>query len=66
MNQVTSHDESSEVHHSSEDENEIDLRGRLLREKAIKSMKGRQSSTINPHPSHSRPPITEQIVYQPQ
>jgi len=66
VNQVTSHDESSEVHHSSEDENEIDLRERLLREKAIKSMKRRQSSTINPPPSLSKPPITERIVYQPQ
>ena len=33
-----------EIHYSSEDENEIDLRERLLREKAIRSMKRRQLS----------------------
>jgi len=32
---------------SSEDENEIDLRERLLREKAIKSMRRRQLTTNN-------------------
>jgi hypothetical protein len=43
---------------SSEDENEIDLRERLLREKAIKSMRSRQSSINNT--THDR------IVYETQ
>ena len=54
-----SNEESSKTVQSSDDENEIDLRERLLREKAIKSMKRRQVI------SNSKP-TTDRIVYETQ
>jgi len=44
---ATYNDEHPKMNSSSEDENEIDLRERLLREKAIKSMRRRQLTTNN-------------------
>lgn len=58
----------SEEHHknnASEDENEIDLRERLLREKAIKSMKRRQSSSNN-NANINAKITTDRIVYETQ
>ncbi len=54
----TPKEEHPKTNSSSEDENEIDLRERLLREKAIKSMKSRQLSTNSA--THDR------IVYETQ
>lgn len=51
--------------HSSEDENEIDLRERLLREKAIKSMRRRQSS-INQTNTITSKATSDRIVYETQ
>jgi serine/arginine repetitive matrix protein 1 len=55
---TTTQDDHPKINNSSEDENEIDLRERLLREKAIKSMRNRQSSINNT--THDR------IVYETQ
>ncbi|CAF0979119.1 unnamed protein product [Adineta ricciae] len=54
---------SDNNHNSSEDETEIDLRERLLREKAIKSMRRRQLS--NPNNNNTKPKATtnDRIVY---
>ncbi|CAF1095823.1 unnamed protein product [Adineta ricciae] len=54
---------SDNNNNSSEDETEIDLRERLLREKAIKSMRRRQLS--NPNNNNTKPKTTtnDRIVY---
>lgn len=50
---------------SSEDENEIDLRERLLREKAIKSMRRRQLSN-NYDDMNTTKTTSDRIVYETQ
>ncbi len=62
--QRISNDEHPITNNSSEDENEIDLRERLLREKAIKSMRHRQLSTNNNDINTKT--TTDRIVYKTQ
>ncbi len=62
--QRISNDEHPATNNSSEDENEIDLRERLLREKAIKSMRHRQLSTNNNDINTKT--TTDRIVYKTQ
>ncbi|CAF3380239.1 unnamed protein product [Rotaria sp. Silwood1] len=51
----------------SEDENEIDLRERLLREKAIKSMRRRQNLTTNNNTNiNTKTTTNDRIVYETQ
>jgi len=57
-------EEQSKINNSSEDENEIDLRERLLREKAIKSMRRRQLSTNNNDINTKT--TSDRIVYETQ
>jgi len=58
-----SHPKNDDNNNSSEDENEIDLRERLLREKAIKSMKRRQLTSDNDDIHTKTTTTIDRIVY---